>query len=114
MRVIRWSVLALALSGSSVTGQMMDGHGPDAWAVTGVAADDRLNLRAGPGTHYALLGSLGPDARGIEMMVCVPTVTFEQFQALEAEGHAFQPRWCLVRLEGESGWARARYLREDG
>ncbi|MBZ8118857.1 hypothetical protein KUD11_09365 [Roseovarius sp. LXJ103] len=111
---MRWWALALALSGGPVAAQMMDGHGPDAWAVTGVAADDRLNLRAGPGTQYAQLGSLGPDARGIEMMVCVPTLNFEQFQTLEAEGHVFQPRWCLVRLEGESGWARARYLREDG
>ena len=41
----------------------IDGHGPDAWRVTGVAADDVLNARVGPGTGYPVIDSFAHDAR---------------------------------------------------
>lgn len=31
----------------------LDGHGPDLWRVIGVAANDMLNARMGPGTDTA-------------------------------------------------------------
>ncbi|RKF14794.1 hypothetical protein D6850_07920 [Roseovarius spongiae] len=110
-------ILAAALLGASAMSAAaqspLDGHGPDAWAVTGVAADDTLNLRAGPGTRYPRIAKLAPNARGIDMVVCVPTLTYQQYRALEAAGHKFAARWCLVRLGERLGWANAAYLAED-
>ncbi|UXX84226.1 SH3 domain-containing protein [Roseovarius pelagicus] len=105
--------LALSLAGPATAQTLLDGHGPDAWAVTGVASNDVLNLRAGPSTDYVKIGQLAPYARGIEMLVCVPTLTYQQYQWLSDAGHKFPPRWCLVSLDGERGWANARYLEED-
>src|SRR5690606_9481160 len=43
----------------------IDGHGPDAWRVTGVAAQDTLNARMGPGTSYPVIETFAQDERGM-------------------------------------------------
>ena len=50
----------------------IDGHGPDAWRVTGVAADDVLNARMGPGTNYPVIETFAHDERGMQQITCVP------------------------------------------
>jgi uncharacterized membrane protein len=60
--------------------------------VTGVAADDVLNLRAEPRAGAALVGALAPAASGVE--------------ALRQSGG-----WTYVRSGQMEGWASARYLR---
>lgn len=91
--------------------------GPDAWRVTGVAAWDVLNVRVGPGTQYPVLAQLPPDARGIQVGTCVPTVTREQYFALtEAMQQALNrlPAWCVVTWGGQQlGWVNRRFLTED-
>ena len=61
--------------------------------VTGVAADDVLNIRAEPGAGAALLASLSPDQTGVEVV------------ALSPEG-----KWGLVNTNEASGWASMAYL----
>ncbi len=61
-------------------------------AVTGVTAEDVLNLRAEPRANAALVGALAPTASGIEILK-------------RTEG------WAFVRFGQQSGWASARYLR---
>jgi uncharacterized membrane protein len=61
--------------------------------VTGVAGDDVLNIRHGPGTRYPVIGTLAPDARGIEVV------------AVDATG-----RWGEVNAGEQSGWVAMRYL----
>ncbi len=65
--------------------------------VVGVAADDVLNLRAGPGAGHAIVGSLAPDAS--------PVVVVSQSE---------YGRWGLVRIKSDgdyaAGWASLRYL----
>jgi len=104
---------ALALTSPVFAQAVLDGHGPDAWQVTGVASNDVLNLRAGPSTDYPRIGRLTYNARGVEMLVCVPTLTMSQFQMLTDDGYKFPPRWCLVKRGAEQGWANARFLQED-
>lgn len=94
----------------------MDGHGPDAWQVTGVAADDTLNARAGPGTEHLVIGAFGHDSRGLQMITCVPFIPRETYwQLTESQRAGLSSRWCL--MEGRSGrpmgWVSARYLGED-
>jgi uncharacterized membrane protein len=57
-------VLILALSSAPLAAQEM----PALYDVTGVAADDVLNIRAAPDAIAPILGSLAPDARGIEVI----------------------------------------------
>lgn len=94
----------------------IDGHGPDAWRVTGVAADDVLNMRMGPGTQYLVIDHLAPDARGLEQITCVPLLIPSIYHRLtDAERAALPPRWCLMRSSdhAQAGWVAQRFLMED-
>ncbi len=61
--------------------------------VAGVAAGDVLNLRAEADAGAAQIGSLPPDAKGVEVV------------ALSQDG-----KWGRVNLGEASGWAAMRYL----
>lgn len=91
--------------------------GPDAWAVTGVASDDVLNLRMGPGTEYLIIGALAYDARGVQDRICVPTLTATDYFALsdaDRDKVGAQSRWCFIEApDGTTGWANMRYMEED-
>lgn len=94
----------------------MDGHGPDAWQVTGVAPDDTLNVRTGPGPGHLVIGSFEPDASGLKMVTCVPFLTRRTYWNLtERQLDTLPPKWCL--MEGPdlatSGWVSAQFLKED-
>lgn len=94
----------------------IDGHGPDAWRVSRVAADDVLNMRMGPGTNYPVIDRLAPDARGLQQITCVPLLIQPYFSALsDAERAALPQRWCLMRSADltQSGWVAQRFLAED-
>lgn len=107
-------LVALLWTQSAVA--QLDGHGPDAWRVTGVAADDGLNIRMGPGTDYAVIGVFGPDARGLEMVTCVPYLPQGMFMQLsEAERAALPSSWCLMQTSdfSKAGWVAQRFLEED-
>lgn len=93
-----------------------EADGPDAWRVIDVAANDRLNVRMGPGTGYPVIGQFAHDARGLHQITCVPLLTPERhFEMTEAERNALPPRWCL--MQGPElrikGWVAQRYLAED-
>lgn len=95
----------------------IDGHGPDAWRVTGVAAHDVLNARMGPGTGYPVIETFAPDARGLEEITCVPFFTMAHFSTMTpAEIDALPPRWCLMRSAdmSKAGWVAQRYLIAEG
>lgn len=66
---------------------------PALFDVAGVGAGDRLNVREGPDVSAAVVGSLPPDARGVEVI------------ALDATG-----RWGQVNTGERAGWASMRYL----
>lgn len=66
---------------------------PALFDVVGVAANDVLNLRAGPDASAALRGELAPNAKGIEVT------------ELSSDG-----RWGLVASGEASAWASMRFL----
>lgn len=109
------AVLALAFSVPAAQAEI-DGHGPDAWRVTGVAANDVLNMRMGPGTKYLVIDSLAPNARGLELITCVPlTIPAIYYKLTEAQRAALPQRWCLIRSKdfSKAGWVAQRFLMED-
>ncbi|MFT7592846.1 MAG: putative membrane protein [Paracoccaceae bacterium] len=69
---------------------------PALYDVSGVAADDVLNVRRTPESGADLLGTLAPDLRGVEVV------------ATDTSG-----RWGLVNLGESAGWASLRYLRRQ-
>ena len=70
-------------------------HGPALYDVVGVATDDVLQIRSGPDADSESIGSLRPDAQGIEVT------------AQSADG-----KWARINNTESSGWVALRYLRQ--
>lgn len=108
--------LGLALAAPAAQAEI-DGHGPDSWRVTGVAADDVLNIRMGPGTDYLVIDHFAPNARALEQITCVPLlIPSITHQLNDAQRANLPPRWCLMRSSdfSKAGWVAQRFLMEDG
>ncbi|WP_336057195.1 hypothetical protein [Nitratireductor sp. CH_MIT9313-5] len=94
----------------------IDGHGPDAWRVTNVSADDVLNARMGPGTNFPVIETFAYDERGLQLVTCVPFYTMKHFSRMtEAEIEALPNPWCLMRSADliKTGWVAQNYLMPD-
>lgn len=89
---MRIPAAALVLALSALPAPAAEAVLPGLADVTGVAADDVLNIRARPGTRAAIIGSFPPDATGIEVV--------------EA-----RDGWLRVALPEGSGWISARHAR---
>lgn len=87
MRLLR-AVLFLVLASAAQAEPF-----PALYDVTGVAADDVLNVRSEPDPAASRLGALAPGATGIEVV------------RLSPEGG-----WGLVNAGEEAGWVSMRYL----
>lgn len=113
--LIAFAVLILSLSVAPPALAIADG--PDAWRVVGVGSDDVLNVRAGPAVDYPVIATLPYNARGLQMVVCIPTLRAEQYFNLTEEQQialAALARWCAVSDGVDTlGWVNARYLAED-
>lgn len=66
---------------------------PTLFDVTGVAANDVLNIRAAPDASAEIIGTLSPNARDIEVV-----------------GYDETGRWARINTDERSGWAALRYL----
>ena len=64
------------------------------WSVTGIATDDTLFVRSGPGTSNAEIGELAYNATGISVGTC-------------------KAKWCEVQYGCIAGYAFAKYLTES-
>lgn len=109
-----FAAIAFALVASAAPAQ--DGHGPDAWRVTGVAANDVLNGRMGPGTNYPVIERFAPNEHSLHQITCVPYMTFAHHSAMSAaQRAALPPRWCLIQSSdfARAAWVNASYLQED-
>jgi len=92
--------LAIALTGCSLFVAILSGavsaqetYLPGLFRVTGVAADDVLNVREGPGTGFAIVDTLTPNATGIEVV-----------------NTSDDGRWALLNTRDWSGYAALRFL----
>ncbi|MBF9035925.1 SH3 domain-containing protein [Rhodobacterales bacterium HKCCE2091] len=70
---------------------------PAIYDVTGVASDDVLNVRVDPDASSGIIGTLAPDATGIEVT------------GTNADGS-----WLRLNTGERSGWASARFLQRTG
>jgi len=109
MRIL--SALAVTLAPALA---LATADGPDAWRVTGVAADDVLNLRAGPAARAPKLAGIPPDADGLPNLGCIGRMSFAEWEAAtEAErARAARRVWCLTGYGTTIGWAAGWYLAE--
>lgn len=73
----------------------------DELAVVGVAADDTLNLRAGPGVGFDVVAELAPMATGL--------IATGHNRSIEDGGI-----WAEVTADGATGWANSAYLAHLG
>ncbi|MEQ5829405.1 hypothetical protein J3456_18845 [Sulfitobacter sp. NFXS29] len=113
--IIVSAVVCLGLS--TAAHAEIDGHGPDAWQVRGVASNDVLNARMGPGTDYSIIETFAHDARGLHQVTCVPYFTMAHYiNMTDAEYKALPSPWCLMRSAdlSKAGWVSQRYLAADG
>lgn len=93
-----------------------EGHGPDSWRVTGVAAGHVLNARMGPGTDYAVIARFQPDEGGLTQTTCVPFLPTRVWMDMsKAQRQALPQRWCLMRSADlqRAGWVAQRHITED-
>ena len=110
-------VLALTsvlMLGGLVSCALAEADGPDYYAVTGVAADDVLNIRAAPSARSEKLGEIPHDASGLKNLGCRGLPSFAEWQAM-TEQQRQQSRkdyWCRVKYQELEGWVAGRYLRE--
>ena len=92
MKNLIHSALTILLFATAVRAQEPDFF-PAYFDVVGVARSDVLNLRAGPGTDFPVVGQLLPDARNIPVVDRSP-----------------DGKWVLMRHGEGVAWARLSYL----
>lgn len=115
-KILSSVTLVLVFAATAAFAQI-DGHGPGRWRVTGVAANDVLNARMGPGTMYPVIETFAPDTRELEQITCVPYYTLRHYSAMtEAQISALPQRWCLMRDSGmtRAGWVAGQFIKPDG
>ena len=61
-------------------------------AATSATAVTDLNLRAGPGPQYEIIGVIDAEAKA------------------SVDGCIEESNWCKVTYDGQEGWARTRHL----
>ena len=79
-----------------VEGGPVDRSGPtpaggSGYHVVDVRANDVLNVRAGPGTQYDIVGTIPPNGSGIELRSC-RSVSGQRY------------KWCIVKYRSVEGW----------
>jgi uncharacterized protein YraI len=94
--MLRRLILALALTLGAGFAPLSDAHACaccGTYRVINVADDDALNVRSGPGTHYAVVDALQPDEG------CI-------IQTGKRSGS-----WVGIEASGMKGWVNRSYLK---
>ncbi|WP_425045324.1 SH3 domain-containing protein [Primorskyibacter sp. S87] len=91
-----------------------DADGPDFFSVTGVAANDVLNIRSEPSASSQKTGQIPPDGNGIRNLGCTGGLSYAEWEkATESEREAAaKKRWCQVEYKGATGWVAGWFLTE--
>jgi hypothetical protein len=92
-------VMVLALWPAMAGAQ--NASGPDSWVVSGVASNDRLNVRSAPSANADIVGRLRNGAV-VRNLGC---------------RNIGKSRWCRISARGEGGvhgWTNGRFLVEGG
>ena len=113
MKLILLVLISLALTPGPAAAEA---DGPDFYRVTGVRADDVLNIRADPKPGAPILGAIPPGGSCIRNLGCRGGLSFQEYSTLSKTEQARRlkqnPRWCRVEYQGITGWVAGRYLAE--
>lgn len=76
--------------------------GPDYYAVTGVAANGVLSIRAEPSAESRKVGEIPYDARGLQNLGCTGGPNFAEWlkMTVTERKRAGRNRWCKVHYRG--------------
>ena len=109
------AIAALLVAASWMSAAHATADGPDFYAVTDVATDDVLNLRAGPSEDAEKIGQIAHDARGLQNLGCQGLPAFNEWERMTGKQREASRKhyWCKVRYQGVDGWVAGRFLRED-
>ena len=93
-----------------------EADGPDWWAVTGVSADDVLNMRAEASVSSRKIGEIPANGQGLRNLGCTGVMSYAEWEkATEAERErAKHDKWCKIEYRGTTGWVAGRFLMEGG
>lgn len=110
-----WAMLGLVMAAVLVSTAFAEADGPDYFAVTGVAANDVLNIRSGPSARDRIVGTIPPKGGGIRNLGCQGGLSFDEWRtASEAQREAGKNRrWCRIEYRDVEGWVAGRFLAED-
>lgn len=88
--------------------------GPEHYRVTGVAAEDVLNMRAAPDPGGTPVGTIPHDGDGLLAFECVGGLNLVEWENADDDEReaARKTRWCLVGYDRVIGWVAAWYLAE--
>ncbi|MCL5779335.1 META domain-containing protein [Limibaculum sp. FT325] len=113
-RMAAFVAVASAFSATSGGRATAEADGPDYFRVTGVEANDVLNIRADAGASHPKIGEIPHDADGIRNLGCIGGLSFAEWEkASDAEREAARnTRWCRIEYGGTEGWVAARFLAE--
>ncbi len=116
MNTLKFLVLAASIHALGPGPASAEADGPDFYAVTGVPADDVLNIRAEPHADAELIGKIPPDGTCVRNLGCKGGLTLLEFTELTEDQKAKRlgenPRWCRIEYQGVTGWVAGRYLLE--
>ncbi len=109
--VLLSTILAATLPAASASAD----DPPKFFAVTGVPADDVLNLRDVPHGDSRKLDGIPPNARGLKNFGCLkPEPSLDRWMTMtDEEKRNAKLEWCRVEYHGKQGWVAARFLRPD-
>jgi uncharacterized membrane protein len=93
MRVIRLLTAALAALAAGPAAATQEYILPTLFDVAGVPDTDALNIRSGPGVQHEIVGRLGHDAQGVEVVA-----------------HSPDGEWGQVFHGEGAGWVAMRFL----
>jgi hypothetical protein len=88
---------------------------PQYYAVTGVAAGDKLHMRDVPHGDSKILTDIPPKARGLKALGCLkPQPSLDRWMEMtEDERKNAKLEWCRVEYKGRQGWVAGRFLKPD-
>ena len=109
------AIAALFVAANWIPTVQATADGPDFYAVTNVAADDVLNLRAGASEDAVKIGQIAHDAHGLQNLGCQGLPSYDEWERMTGKEREASRNhyWCKVRYQGVEGWVEGRFLRED-
>ncbi len=105
------TTVVLLLTGVAVA----EASGPDFYKVTGVDANDTLNIHEEPHVKSKIVAKISHTADCLKNLGCTGGLTLDESMTLSEKEkvHSKRPRWCKIEFDGVQGWAYGRYLAES-